>query len=255
VRSILAVPRAVLRQAFAGRTLLVFDLDGTLAPIAATPASVRLRRSTRRLLAQVATRFPTVVLTGRDRRDAARHLRGIPLKMIVGNHGLDLGGGGSMRIVNAWERQLRERRAALPGILVERKRLSIAAHYRGAEDTALARRRVMRVVQGLSPPPRIVGGKELVNLLPDIGIDKGTALRRLVRHFRARAALFVGDDASDEDAFKAGNSYSVLTVRVGTSSRTAAQFALATQPLIDTLLAHLLDARPELNGARPKRYG
>jgi trehalose 6-phosphate phosphatase len=231
---------------------LVFDLDGTLVPIAATPSAARMRRSTRRLLALVAARFPTVILTGRDRKDAARHLRGIPVKMIVGNHGLDLGGAGAIRVVSGWERQLRKRRTALRGITIEKKRLTISAHYRGAPDAALARRRVMRVVQRLAPSPRIVAGKELVNLLPDIGIDKGTALRRLMRHFRARSALYVGDDASDEDAFKAGNSYSVLTVRVGVSSRTAAQFALTTQAHMDTLLAHLLDARPESAG-RPDR--
>jgi len=234
------VPRETLRQAVAGRTLLVFDLDGTLAPIAASPDTARIRAATRRLLVSVASRYPTVVLTGRDRRDAARMLRAIPLRMIVGNHGLDLGGNGASRTVASWAQQLRAHRRALVGVNVERKQLSLTAHYRGVKDPAGARRRVLRVMGSLIPVPRIVPGKASVNVLPDIGLDKGTALRKLIRYFKARATVYVGDDATDEDAFVAGEAYSAVTVRVGTSSHTAARFSLATQGQVDALLAYLL---------------
>jgi trehalose 6-phosphate phosphatase len=249
VKSILTVPHHALRQAVAGRTLLVFDLDGTLIPIAARPEAARLQRSTRRLLAQVTQRYPTVVLTGRDRADAARTLRGVGLKMIVGNHGLDLGGGKASKIVAAWAFQLRQQRTALRGVTVERKRLSITTHYRGVPNPAAARRRVMRVVKELLPVPRIIPGKESVNLLPDIGLNKGTALRHLIRYFRARAAVYVGDDATDEDAFAAAKAYAVLTVRVGRSAQTAARFSLPAQAQIDDFLVRLMEV-----GEPPRRF-
>jgi trehalose 6-phosphate phosphatase len=219
---------------------LVFDLDGTLAAITQRPEAARLRARTRRLLALVAARYPTVVLTGRDRADAALLLRGVPLRMVVGNHGLDLGGGRASRTVASWTQQLRSHRRTLTGVYVERKELSLTAHYRGASDPAATRRRIMGVVEGLLPAPRIVSGKSCVNVLPDIGLDKGTALRRLIRDFRPRSTIFVGDDATDEDAFVAGKEFSVLTVRVGTSSHTAAMFCLESQAKIDALLSRLL---------------
>lgn len=227
----------------AGRTLLVFDLDGTLAPLAQQPHMASLPAPTRRLLSAVAARYPTAVLTGRDRRDAARILRGVPLRMIVGNHGLDLGGASAKRTVAAWSRQLTMHRRGLQGILLERKKLSITAHYRSAIDPVDARRRCMRVARGLVPPPRIVPGKASVNLLPDIGLDKGTALRNLMRRFKARSAIYVGDDDTDEDAFTAGNASGVLTVRVGRSRHTAAQYLLPSQLQMNALLERLLSAR------------
>jgi trehalose 6-phosphate phosphatase len=223
--------------------LLVFDLDGTLAAIAPKPEDARLRPRTRRLLAAVARRYTTVVLTGRDRQDAALMLRGVPLKMVVGNHGLDFGGEPrASRTVAAWSQQLRAHRRALSGVYVERKELSLTAHYRGVSDLGATRRRVLRIVQSLVPTPRLVPGKASVNVLPDIGLNKGTALRRLIRYYRARSTLYVGDDATDEDAFSAGEAYEVLTVRVGTSEKTAARYALESQRKIDELLTRLLDA-------------
>jgi trehalose 6-phosphate phosphatase len=236
------VPLETLRQAIAGRVLFVFDLDGTLAPIASRPDAAQIRAPTRRLLASMARRLPTVVLTGRDRRDAGRMLRGVPLRMVVGNHGLDLGGNGASRTVASWSQQLRSHRRTLSGVFVERKELTLTAHYRGVEDAASTRRRVVRIANSLIPAPRIVPGKASVNLLPDIGLDKGTALRKLIRYFRARSAVYVGDDATDEDAFVAGKAYSVLTIRVGTSDHTAARFMLPSQGKMDALLQHLLDA-------------
>ena len=232
-----------MRLAVAGRSLLVLDLDGTLAPIVADPNMARLRESTRQLLVKVAGRYPTVVLTGRDRRAAARLLRGVPLRMIIGNHGLDLGGSRAAKTVTAWVRQLRAQRGVLKDVLIERKHLSIAADYRGSADRAGARRRALRVAAALVPAPRVIPGKGSVNLIPNIGIDKGTTLRRLLKRFRAQNAVFVGDDATDETAFVAARGSNVLTVRVGTSSDTAAKFALASQLQIDALLRRLLQER------------
>jgi trehalose 6-phosphate phosphatase len=234
------MPPAMLNKAVSGRTLLVFDLDGTLAPIAVRPRSAKLRPRTRRLLSAVAACYPTAVLTGRDRRDAARILRGIPLRMIVGNHGLDLGGAMAVPIVAAWAAELRRSRATLTGVLVEQKRRSIALHFRGVANPAATRRRLLRLASRLSPVPRVVAGKAIVNFLPDLGLDKGTALRGLMRRFKAPSAIYVGDDDTDEDAFEAGRGRRVLTVRVGTSERTAARFSLPSQSKVDTFLQRLL---------------
>ena len=61
--------RSVLRRLVRGRVLLAFDFDGTLAPIVADPPAARLRPRTRRLLAEVARKYPCVVISGRSRAD------------------------------------------------------------------------------------------------------------------------------------------------------------------------------------------
>jgi hypothetical protein len=67
-----------LRRLARGRVLLAFDFDGTLAPIVADPARAHLRPRTRRLLADVARKYPCVVISGRRRADVVGRLAGIP---------------------------------------------------------------------------------------------------------------------------------------------------------------------------------
>src|SRR5581483_12084952 len=83
-------PKGVMRHILAERhqptlagfassnVLLGFDYDGTLAPIVADPAAARMRPSTRRLLASVARRYPSVVISGRARRDLVRRVGAVP---------------------------------------------------------------------------------------------------------------------------------------------------------------------------------
>lgn len=234
--------RALQRIASTGG-VAVFDLDGTLAPIASRPSAVRIAPVTRRLLARVAQLYPTVVLTGRDADDAARIVRGVPLRAIVGNHGLDVAGAQAQRLAAAWGRTLRRSLDVTPGVIVETKRYTVAVHYRGAADRRRARRKALAAVRSLRPAPRVVAGKASLNLLPALAVGKGTALRRVLGALRARSALYVGDDATDEEAFVTGRTRAVVTVRVGQPRRTAARFTLRDQPRIDALLSRLIALR------------
>lgn len=234
---------AEIREAAAGRLLVAFDLDGTLVRITRHHSTATLRPSTRELLRRVAERYPTVVLTGRSRSDAAVRLRGIRLAGIVGNHGLETGARHERARdrVRSWMATLAHQ-LPMSGVTVENKGETMAIHFRGSRRPAASRRLIARALATLSPRPRIVGGKALFNVLPDIGVHKGTALRAEMRKRRMRRAVFVGDDLTDEDVFGLPRSAGVVTVRVGRSRRSRARFSIPSQRHIDDLLRVLIDA-------------
>jgi trehalose 6-phosphate phosphatase len=231
-----------ITRAAADRLLVAFDLDGTLAPLRRRFQSATIRPVTRVLLQDVADRYPTIVLTGRSRRDAASKLRGVRLAAIVGNHGLEDrdGHAGARACVRKWKDALD---AGLPpDAEVENKGESLSIHFRRARNPAQTRRRVLRALASLSPKPRLIAGKALVNVVPDFGVHKGTALAALMRRHRARA-IYVGDDLTDEDVFAMPASNGVVTVRVGKSRRSKARHHIRNQRDIDDLLAVLVNAR------------
>src|SRR6185295_11415249 len=98
MRHILArLHRPLLEQFAWSQVLVAFDFDGTLAPIVADPTAAAMAPSTRRLFREVAALYPCAVISGRSRADLAGRLRGVPLREIVGNHGLEPALGGRQR--------------------------------------------------------------------------------------------------------------------------------------------------------------
>src|SRR4051812_13781632 len=69
--------------------ILAFDYDGTLAPICKDAGHAEMRPKTRLLLTKVCRRYPCALLTGRARKDVLAHLKGIPFKEVLGNHGAE----------------------------------------------------------------------------------------------------------------------------------------------------------------------
>jgi trehalose 6-phosphate phosphatase len=255
MRDILAPAQRHLLERFArSRTLVALDYDGTLAPIVADPGRAAMRASTRRLLAQVARAFPSVVISGRSRSDVARRLRGIPLASIVGNHGLESWQTGSRppREVRRWIPLLEERLAGIQGITIEDKRLSLAVHYRSAHEKKKARAAILAAAARLDQA-RLLGGKQVLNILPAGGPDKGLALERERARRACDAAIYVGDDETDEDVFALGPPRRLLGIRVGRRRGSAAAYYIRTQAEIDRLLDRLATLRTSLPARRGGR--
>jgi trehalose 6-phosphate phosphatase len=224
-------------------TLLAFDFDGTLAPIVDDPASPAMRPQTRHLLAQVAQLYPCVVISGRAEQDVLRLLAGVTVWYVIGNRGLypppaleRLSGA-----VDRWEAVLKERLGRIDGVIIENKGVSLAVHYRRAADRDAARAAIAQA-SSLVGQARIVQGKEVVNFLPEDAPNKGSSLERVRAHLGCTATLYVGDDETDEDAFRLDG---VIGVRVGECEGSAAAYCVADQEEIDDLLQHLVEARPQ----------
>lgn len=257
-RFILAVRHLpTLAQFAASNVLVAFDYDGTLAPIAPTPAAARMRPATRRLLAAVARRYPCVVLSGRPLDDLTRRLRRVPVWHIVGDHGSEpassprgpaAAGRGAFRgrdvapYVREWVAQLRERLPTPPGLVIEAKRHSVAIHYRHVRDKRRMLDAIADAVRHLRDA-RVIGGAEAVNLIPSGGPHKGSALQQARRVFACDTAIYVGDDETDEDAFTSGHPQELLSIRVGTKQSSAAQYCLRSQADVDELLKQLIQLR------------
>jgi trehalose 6-phosphate phosphatase len=241
--------RGVLDALARERALLVFDFDGTLAPIVERPPDAAMRASTRALLRVVSLLYPCAVISGRSRADLAPRLSGVPLLAFVGNHGAEAGFGPVDRSprpeVAGWVGALREALAGAQGIEIEDKGLSVAIHYRRAPDRETARRLALGAAE-LLEGVRVFGGLAVVNVAPADAPDKGAAVGALLARIGWRQALYVGDDVTDEDAFSAEGV--TVSVRVGERPGSAARFCLPAQEDVDALLRELAAARRRLDG-------
>lgn len=257
---------ARLSEAVADRLLCAFDFDGTLAPIVPVPDQAILPGEIRERLVRLASRAPLAVITGRSLEDIRGRLApgsGLEPDFIVGNHGME-GVPGMESDAARHERQCAEWHVQLAralaaagngiddGVQVEDKRYSLSVHYRHAQNPDVAARALQPLFAALTPPPRVVAGKCVYNLVPQDAAHKGTALERLMQASDARHALYVGDDVTDEDVFRLRR-HDVLSVRIGPGDDSAADFFLKRQSDIVLLLDELasrLEAASALNWMR-----
>ena len=201
----------------AGRSLALFlDFDGTLTPIVADPGEAALAAEIRDVVASLAARFVVAVVSGRDRGDLTERV-GIEGIYYAGSHGLDIAGPGtrftpagadaSARKLRAAAREIERNVGELQGVFVERKRYSVAVHFRGLKGA-----RTQPVVDAVTHAASEWGlgmrrGKQVLELLPDMPWHKGAALEWLRDFLKIDAAqtclVYIGDDETDEDAFRA----------------------------------------------------
>ena len=234
----------VLTHFATSNVLVAFDYDGTLAPIVATPAAARMRPLTRRLLTQVARRYPSVVISGRRLADLTKRLERVPVWHLVGDHGFespDTTGAVSPH-VRDWVAQLRRHLPEQKGLVIEQKRHSVTVHYRHVRD----KRRVLELLAAAAHQlgdARAIYSPEAINFLPSRGAHKGLALQQACRAFACDTAIYIGDDDTDEDAFASAGPERLLSIRVGTMKPSKAQYRLRRQLDIDRLLKVLIELR------------
>jgi trehalose 6-phosphate phosphatase len=208
---------------------ILLDVDGTLAPIVSRPEKAAVPESTRALLAGLVRRYGLVAcLSGRPGQDAARVV-GVDGVRYVGEHGLELDAD-----ADAWAARLAAFAASVDWPAEEGKRLTLAFHYRSADDPAEAESALRAVAQralaeGLKPR----WGRRVLEIRPPIKANKGTAVRQLLADSGLRRALYAGDDTTDIDAFR-GLDGLELAVRIAVVSDEApAELAHAADLVAD----------------------
>lgn len=250
-RNILAARNIERLRALAGsRALLAFDFDGTLAPMGTDPHATRMRSETSELFRALAHAAPVAVITGRSVHDVQHRLDHASLLAIIGNHGAEPSpfARRAAREVKAWMPALKAVVATLPGVEIEDKGQSVSVHYWHSPDPATATGAMESLAPTLPHRVRLVHGIGLVNLIPYGAPDKGDAVRTLVHEHQLKGTLFVGDELTDEAAFRAARELGGIGVRVGKWRESAANFHIATQLDIEALLTELV-----IGVTRPRR--
>jgi trehalose 6-phosphate phosphatase len=252
VKNLLVPGNLDLLRAFAwSRVLVGLDFDGTLAPIVADPARAQMRERTRELLTQVCAVYPVVIISGRSRPDVQGRVRGTGVLEVIGNHGLEPGPNQSRRIelVHRWVASLQRRFAQERGVVIEDKLHSVAVHYRASREKKRARAEIFEAALSLGAV-RIIGGKQVVNILPAGAPHKGMALERERDRLRCDTAIYLGDDETDEDVFALDQPGRLFSIRVGKKNGSAAGHYLASQRAVDELLRALLEFRRDFRQLR-----
>lgn len=214
-------------------SLFAFDLDGTLAPIVEHYSAAKVAEPVRATLERLDKLATLAVITGRSRKDALAVL-GFEPRLVIGNHGAEWPSEDTtrnwqqVRVCLDWQKHLFDKLGLDQGIEIEFKGESISVHYRKADDTEMALSKIHAAIDPLEPPPQIIGGKFVVNLLPPDASTKGDALVAAMHRFGLERAIYFGDDVTDEEIFRLKN-VDVFGIHVGMDGQTAAPFYLKNQ--------------------------
>lgn len=193
---------------------LFSDIDGTISAIAPTPAEAEVDARCRAALLALSQRLRVVaVVSGRSAGEALSMV-GLPQIVYVGNHGLEIWENGRLTEVEeagyfrgVLHKFLDKLRPAIDirGVLIEPKGVTASIHYRLAGDTVETRKRILEAIEstGSSGAFRITEGRMIVEVRPPIEVNKGTAVAELVCRHGLAGAVYLGDDLTDLDAFKA----------------------------------------------------
>lgn len=244
------LPLAIAELGRTPRLLVAVDFDGTLAPIVPDPAAARpLPEAVDPLLRLAELPDTTVaVVSGRARRDLAK-LSGLPPAVrLVGSHGAEHDASFADELdepaAELRERLLGELRRIIEdreGVALEIKPASVAVHVRRAAPEVGAE--VLRLVRdGPSGWEGVqsIDGKGILELAV-VQADKGAALDVLRRRAGATGVLFIGDDVTDEHAFRRLRGTDV-GIKVG-PGETAAAYRVADPRAVAAVLTELLTSR------------
>jgi trehalose 6-phosphate phosphatase len=191
---------------------VLLDVDGTLAPIVARPDLASVPDETRAELRRLVDRYALVAcISGRTGEDAARVV-GVDGPVYVGVHGLELAPGAEL-----WRGPLEEFAESVDWP-VEDKGLAVVFHYRQAEDEEAAVAKLRGVAERATALGlRATFGRKMLEVMPPVAADKGTAVRALLDQRGLRRGLYAGDDTTDLDAFRGLDGLD-LSVRIAVAS-------------------------------------
>jgi trehalose 6-phosphate phosphatase len=201
---------------------VLLDIDGTLAPIVRHAEDAHVPEATRTLLIEIAKRYGVVGCISGRRAGTARQIVAIGSIAYVGNHGGELLRPGATSVdidpeLAQWTERVQ--RFAKSAYTQERMRLRIrmedkgaivALHWRGVPDEAAAAEAVAELARGAEQEGFAVHwGRKVLEVRPPVSFDKSVGVEQLLRQPPSsseeplHAAVYVGDDVTDLDAFGA----------------------------------------------------
>jgi trehalose 6-phosphate phosphatase len=174
----------------------------------------------REVLRELASRCPVCVVSGRDRA-VVQQLMGVDDLVVAGSHGFDIwspeagtleheAGSAQEGLIEDVTAELDQAVGGVPGVAIEPKKISVAAHYRlvaDEGDRAKVREAVQQLLAERPDELKMTPGKMVYELQPKLDWDKGRAVLYLIDALGLDGddviPLYLGDDITDEDAFQA----------------------------------------------------
>jgi len=237
---------------------LFLDYDGTITPLRSKPTAAVLEPETAGLL-RVMTKLPGVhvsIVTGRS-MEVIRKLVRVRNLGIAASHGFHIVQDGTewihpevgrfsgklTRLQSKLERSLGE----IPNVILERKQGTLTVHYRNVPSRSAGTLKSITAasVRTIDPKFQIMRGKKILEIRPPIPWGKGRAVMKMVNGRGSRwrpLTIFVGDDTTDEDAFRSLRTKGI-TVRVGRSRSTRAKYYVKNIEDVHRLLRFIIAIR------------
>ena len=240
------------------KLFLMLDYDGTLTPIVENPQRTVLSAPRREILKCLA-RQPEIklaIISGR-KLSVVKKLVSISKIIYVGNHGFEIRAGGKRWIHPAAKKSIPllkkiktelKKKLHYRGLLIEDKGLILSIHYRSLAESAMPafKRDFKLVLKPWRPAIKITSGKKVFEVRPPLNWDKGKAVHWLIKNLKLQkyTPVYIGDDKTDEDAFKALKGRG-LTYLVGGHSRTAAKRRFGSINDVYRFLSNLIKGKRE----------
>jgi trehalose 6-phosphate phosphatase len=245
----------------ASHILLLADYDGTISPIVGRPEDAVLPLSVRSILSSLAQKslFSVGVISGR-RLAEVKSLVAIDGIYYAGNHGVEIEGPGLSyvnpaaasvsEIIKDLAGRLKAELASVPGVIIQEKKYSLSVHYRLAQKDK--EKMITETVHRLADP--LVGLRKIVlypmkklwEARPPIDWNKGKAVEFIARKIKAELkterllTIYLGDDTTDEDAFRVVHRPAGWSIYVGEENRkSAAEYFLDSPEEVEEFLTRL----------------
>lgn len=253
-----------IQKAVRAKEIMFFlDYDGTLALLAPTPPEAVISKEVRKTLLAL-SKMPgcaVSIVSGRALNDIKK-MTGVPGIYYAGNHGFEIEGPDISfespvtpdvrRVMEKIKADLEERLGGIPGALFEDKYFTLSLHYRLVDEVKEAL--IKKVFRQVCRPPerdkkiKTSSGKKVLEVRPPLVWDKGNAVlwllakRRYVLKGKDVLPVCVGDDATDEDVFRALKGQGI-TVVVGKNRKSAARYYVENPLEVHRLLEQILELK------------
>lgn len=230
---------------------LFLDYDGTLVPIQRDPSQCVLPDKIKQQLQLLAgsNHCYLTILSGRSLPDIRKRI-GIRKIFYGGNHGVDIAGPGmrythpkassTRPVILKIKHLLKKEIADIKGAWLEDKKFTLTLHFRDVKKRDISSVKKVfykiakRFIQGKLLT--VIKGKKVLELTPDISWDKGKAILYILERLKDKCLpIYIGDDTTDEFAFSAISGKGI-TIRVGRSAKTFADYYLKGYPEVLRLL-------------------
>jgi len=242
------------------KTSFFLDYDGTLTPIKEKPQQAKIDKEAKALLKEISKKDWTEVfiLSGRGLQDVKRQL-GIKTITYIGNHGMEAEGPGfkfihkpALRSRPAIQRcyRLLKKNLRFKGTALENKKYTLSFHYRGADNAKkpLIKRLFWNTISKVIRTGGdivITTGKEVLEVRPNINWNKGSIVKWLLakKHLKGSLPICIGDDKTDEDAFKALGKKGISILVCPRKRKTHAKYRLDSPDEVIELLDYICKNR------------